>query len=107
MKRRIIKKPQAEQDLLNHFIYMGRDNETAGVRFLEEAEAAFAKIAEAPNAAPVWESDEPRLENICHKSVYRRFRNYLIFYRFRGDIIKVLTIIHGARDLPNILPELT
>jgi len=107
MKRRIIKKPQAEQDLLEHFIYIGRDNERAATLFLNEAEAAFAKIADMPGTGPAWESDDPRLENIRHKAVSRRFRNYLIFYRVGDDVVEILTVIHGARDLPNLLPDLT
>jgi plasmid stabilization system protein ParE len=76
MKRRIIKKPQAEQDLLYHFIYIDRDSESAPLQFLREAEAAFAKIAEMPRAGSVWESTDSRLQGIRHKAVSRRFRDY-------------------------------
>ena len=106
MKRRINKKPQAERDLLDHFIYIGQDNERAALLFLKEAEAAFTRIANMPGTGPVWESDDPRLESIRHTAVSRRFRNYLIFYRVGDNFIEILTVIHGARDLPKLLPEL-
>jgi plasmid stabilization system protein ParE len=106
MKRRIIKKPQADRDLLDHFIYIGRDNERAALLFLEEAGAAFERIADMPGAGPAWQSDDPRLHNIRHKAVSRRFRNYLIFYLAGDNFIEILTIVHGMRDLPSLLRDL-
>jgi toxin ParE1/3/4 len=106
MKRRIVKKPQAERDLVDHFVYIGQDNLTAAVLFLEEADAAFAKIAEMPGAGRSWQTDDPRLQNIRSKAVSRRFRNYLIFYRVGEEFIEVLTVVHGARDLHRLLPDL-
>ncbi|MGA3065835.1 MAG: type II toxin-antitoxin system RelE/ParE family toxin [Tepidisphaeraceae bacterium] len=38
--------------------------------------------------------------------ISRRFRRYLIFYRVRANSVEVLTILHGARDLPNLPPDL-
>jgi plasmid stabilization system protein ParE len=34
------------------------------------------------------------------------FRNYLIFYRFDELTIEILAVIHGARNLKNLLPKL-
>ena len=106
MRRRIVRRPQVERDLLDYFIYISRDSESAADLFLIEAEAAVARIAEMPGSGPVWESDDPRLQNIRHTSVSRRFRNYLIFYRVGRDAVDILTVIHGARDLPNLLRDL-
>jgi len=36
----------------------------------------------------------------------KSFRNYLLFYRPTESDLEVLTIIHGARDLPGILERL-
>jgi toxin ParE1/3/4 len=104
MSRSIVKRPQAERDLRDHFLYIGMDSEPAAMRFLEDAQLAFATIAEMPGTGPAWESDDPRLANIRYKVLSRRFRNYLIFYRVGQDHIEILTVIHGMRDLPNILP---
>jgi toxin ParE1/3/4 len=106
MKRRILRKPAAQRDLVDHFHYIGRDSERAAMQFLKEAEVAFARIANMPGIGPVFESIDPRLQGIRHTAVSRRFRNYLIFYRVGEDFIEILTIVHGSRDLPNVLPEL-
>jgi plasmid stabilization system protein ParE len=45
MTRRVIKKPRAERDLLDHFIFIGRRNPDAAERFLTAAESAFAQLA--------------------------------------------------------------
>jgi hypothetical protein len=38
----VIKKPRAEQDLLDHFVSIGARNPDAAERFLDAAEEAFA-----------------------------------------------------------------
>ena len=59
-----------------------------------------------PGVGRMFETVDPRLQNIRQTAVSRRFRNYLIFYRATVDFIEILAIIHGMRDLPNLLPEL-
>jgi toxin ParE1/3/4 len=106
MNRRVHKKPGVERDLIQHFIYIGHYNESAALRFLKEAELAFAQIADTPGIGAVLDSLDPRLQNIRYTTISRRFRNYLIFYRIEENFIEILAIIHGTRDLPNLLSEL-
>lgn len=35
-----------------------------------------------------------------------RFKNYLIFYRDEGNILRIVRVIHGARDIPTLLKKL-
>lgn len=106
MRRQIRRKPEADRDLAEHFVYIGRNNESAALRFLEAAAVAFEKIADMPGIGSLLESHDPRLHNIRHTAVSRKFRNYLIFYRVGQDFVEILAIVHGMRDLPNLLPEL-
>ncbi len=31
------------------------------------------------------------------------FRNHLVFYGIEGDVVEVVRILHGARDIPVVL----
>jgi plasmid stabilization system protein ParE len=35
----------------------------------------------------------------------RQHPNYLIFYRVTGSSVVMLRLLHGARDLPPLIPE--
>ena len=37
--------------------------------------------------------------------VSSKFRNYIIFYRSRADEVQIARILHGARDLSEVLSE--
>jgi len=34
----------------------------------------------------------------------KNFKDHLIFYQFQEEQVEVLRVLHGARDLENILP---
>jgi toxin ParE1/3/4 len=106
MNRRIVKKPQVEQDLIEHFAFIARDKLGPAERFLKVAEETIARIADMPGIGRAWGSSQPHLAGIRVYPMPSGFRNYLIFYRPTDDGIDVLTILHGARDLGAALDSL-
>ena len=46
----------------------------------------------------------PRLEGLRKWGV-REFENYLIFYLVSEDLLTVLRVIYGTRDIPTILEQ--
>ena len=106
MTVRIIKKPRAERDLIEHFAYIAHDKITPAERFLRVADETFARIASMPKIGRKWESSQPHLAGVRVYPMPSGFRNYLIFYRIIEGGVEVLTILHGARDLGNALDEL-
>jgi toxin ParE1/3/4 len=73
-------------------------------RFFTEADATFIRLAGMPGIGARYEHDHPALADLCCFPV-SRFRNYLVFYRVVSGGIEVIRVLHGARDIDNILAE--
>ena len=99
MSHRIVKKPQVEHDLIEHFAFIASDKLAPAERFLKVAQDSFQRLADMPGLGRAWLSPLPHLAGIRVYPMPSGFRNYLIFYRPLDDGIEVLTILHGARDL--------
>ena len=106
MKRRILKKPQVERDLIDHFSYIARDKIEPAKRFLHVAEKSFNDLAKNQDLGHSWQSPLPQLAGIRVYPMPSPFRNYLVFYRPIEEGIEVLTVLHGARHLQAILERL-
>jgi toxin ParE1/3/4 len=102
MTPRILKKPRAEQDLLDHSVYIGQRNPGAAERFLDAAQEAFALLAQMPLMGRQWNSPSPRLAGVRSWTM-PKFKNYRIFYRPIENGIEVLHVFHARRDIRSIL----
>jgi toxin ParE1/3/4 len=98
----VIRKPRAEQDLLDHFVYIGERNPAAADRFLDAAEEAFALLAKMPLMGREWDSPSPRLAGVRSWTI-PKFKNYRVFYRPIENGIEVLHVFHAKRDIRRIL----
>jgi toxin ParE1/3/4 len=61
-------------------------------------------LASMPGMGARYEPDEPLYAEIRYCPITRH-RNHLVFYRPIPDGIEVLRVLHGAREIPNILLE--
>jgi len=87
---------RAEDDLVDIWIYIARDNPDAADRLLEEIDRKCVLLAE-----------NPRLGR-ARPDIAREFRHwsigsYLILYRLLPDGIEVVRVVHGARRLDRLL----
>lgn len=94
--------PAADTDLDEAALYIARDSEERAIRLYDAADATYRLLLEHPNRGPLHEFDHPRLRDIRRCSLVG-FRNHLVFYRVEGDVVEVLRILHGARDIPAVL----
>jgi toxin ParE1/3/4 len=106
MSRRILKKPQVAQDLIEHFAFIAKDKLKPAYRLLQVTQESFERLAEMPLMGRAWESPLPHLAGIRAYPMPSGFRNYVIFYRPIEDGIEVLAVLHGARDLEKVLDRL-
>jgi toxin ParE1/3/4 len=106
MTARILKKPQAERDLVEHYAVIARDKIGPAERFLREAEESFQRLARTPSLGQKWDSPLPHLTGIRVYPMPSSFRKYLIFYRPVRNGVEILTVLHGARDLETVLERL-
>ena len=87
-------------DLQAVYRYLRASDETVAVRFLEAAYDAFEFIAENPligRAQPEFDHADLRSWRVTG------FRSYIIFYRPMADRVQIWRVLHGARDLTQIV----
>jgi toxin ParE1/3/4 len=104
MRRVVRKTPRAEQDLLDHYVYIGERNPQAAIRLLRAANEAFKLLARLPGMGRVWDSPSPRLAGVRSWTA-PSFRNYRIFYRPVRNGIEVLHVLHAGRDISRLLED--
>jgi toxin ParE1/3/4 len=88
----------AQHDLNAIGDFILRDNPARSVSFVDELIARFRIIAERPMSFRARGELSPGLRSATHG-------NYLILFRVERDFVKILGVVHGARDLPRLLPD--
>ncbi len=86
---------QAEEDLIEIWIYIAQDNPGAADRMLNDIEQRFHALADNPLMRRLRPDIAPELR-------YFVVDSYLILYRTVQDGIQIVLVIHGARDLPHL-----
>ncbi len=103
MTLKVILRQKARSDLLDVFDYINARNPTAAARWLAAAHRTIhSVIAEHPHIGVGRDYNRPSLAGVRALAV-RGFKNYLIYYRVDRDTIRIIRVLHGARDVPNVL----
>jgi len=76
----------------------------AALGFFDAVRETFSQLAKNPNIGRIYEIQNPRLQGL-RKWKVKRFDKYLIFYQHSEEILEVIRLIHGSRDIPSILAE--
>jgi toxin ParE1/3/4 len=93
--------PAADHDVDEVAAYFAKESIEQATRFYDAVSATYKMILEAPNRWPFYGLTHPRLRELRKRSVVG-FRNYLVFYRIDADMVEIVRVLHGARDLPAI-----
>ena len=88
---------QAEEDLINLWLYIAQDNPDAADRLLNEIEDKCVLLAANPQLGPARPDNAPD----CRSFPVGR---YLILYRPIPDGIEVVRVVHGSRRLEDLFP---
>lgn len=91
----VLKRPQAETDLIEIWWYIAQDNADNADRFLDKIEERCQALAQFPRMGISQEELMPALRSIP-------FGNYLIFYLPIEDGIEVVRVLPGMRDIDAI-----
>ena len=109
---------QAKMDVVDLALYIAEDNPEIGAAVFDDVWDTCELLTSMPNmGAPIdtlLDETEIRYEirEILHalpllKDIRRfplsRFRRAMIFYQVHDDILDVVRILHGSRDIPTIL----
>ncbi len=87
---------QAEEDLIELWIYIAQDNPPAADRLLDTIEQRFQALAANPLMGRLRPDIAPELR-------YFIVGRYLILYRTVENGIQIIRVIHGARDIPSLI----
>jgi toxin ParE1/3/4 len=89
---------QAEEDLIDIWLYIANDDVRAADRLLDEIEGNFSLLAEQPRLGPARPDIAPALR-------YLPVRRYLILYREIADGVEIVRVVHGARDVQALMAD--
>jgi plasmid stabilization system protein ParE len=93
----IIITPAAENDLVNIWLYIARDNPDAAERVYQAAESTFESLAATPRMGTLYQSKRAQLEGMRCFPV-SKFQNYVIYYREHSQGIEIIRVLHSHMD---------
>lgn len=105
MTKRVVRRDKARADILDIHDTIAARNPAAALRWLDAVEATIREgIARYPSSGVKRDYGRKKLAGFLMMPV-RDFGTYLVFYRIEADAIRIVRIIHGAPDVPNVLDE--
>lgn len=99
MPRRIELSRTALADFDAIYDYIARDNPSAAARVLRSLDHSIQLLVEQPRLGKAFHHHRLKLRILTHD-------DYLVFYRERPGVIEIVRVIHGSRNIPDILDEL-
>ena len=102
MKRRVVRTPQAEREIMQIAYYFADEaSYDVSDRFLRAVDKATRQIVNMPGVGALRDYDNPELIGMRMLPL-PKFLKYLLFYRLADEDIEILRVLHGARDLQAI-----
>jgi toxin ParE1/3/4 len=89
---RILKRPEAENDLEEIWLYIAQDNIDNADKLLDEIEETSQKLAQFTNMGRNRDEIHPGLRSFP-------VGKYLIFYLPISGGLEIVRVLHGMRDL--------
>jgi toxin ParE1/3/4 len=99
MPRRIEPSRAALADFDALYDYIARDNPIAAAQVLRSLDHSIQLLADQPKLGKVFRHRRLRLRVLTHG-------DYLVFYRERPSVVEIVRVIHGRRNIPDILDDL-
>jgi toxin ParE1/3/4 len=93
---RLRRTAQAEEDLIDIWSYIARDNPSAADRLLDALDMKSQALARNPKMGMARDDIHP---GVRHFPV----GNYIILYRDLGNGVEVVRYVHGRRRLPDLI----
>ena len=86
----------AEEDLIEIWLYIARDNPKAADRLLERIDQVCERLAESPGIGAARPDLAPDFR-------YWVVGKYLVLYRESVTGLEIVRVVHGARHLPGFI----
>lgn len=102
-KPRLVLSDAAIADVLDQADwYLQQSGRPLAQRWEKAVTSAISSVLRRPSAGSPCTFRSPELRGVRRRAI-PRFPKHLLFYRFGGEEVFVLRIVHGARDLENLL----
>jgi len=102
---KLVVRPKAEVDIdaaAEH--YVREENIALGLKFYDAVDRTFSMLLEEPFLGARHTAQTPALLPPCRRwRVVQPFNAHQVFYIPLEHRIEVLRLLHGARDIPNLL----
>lgn len=98
-------RPGAEKDVDDLALFIAKNSHAQAMRFYDAINSTYEMILEAPGRWAVYGFTNSRLKDICKRSVLE-FPKHLVFYRIDADMVEIVRVLHGARDLAAVFAEM-
>jgi len=103
MPLKITKRPLAEEDIIDHWIYIAKDNPIAADAVCDAIEETFQNLAEMPLMGTTHVTNKSELSSVRMFPV-SGFKNYLILYIPSDETLEIVRVIRKRRSIKNIFP---
>ena len=88
----------AIEDLRNLHGYIAKDSDVYASSFVQRIILAVDRLSDFPRLGRmVPEAEQETIRELL-------YQNYRIIYRIKSELVEVLTVIHGRRDLGSFKP---
>jgi toxin ParE1/3/4 len=102
VRHELLKRRQFLEDYREVVLYLADANPLVADRFCDTVEAALEVLASHPEIGP--KAGFPRATEVRMRPL-RRYPNYLVFYRVTSTSVVLLRLLHGAQNLPPLIPN--
>ncbi len=89
---RILKRPEAENDLAEIWLYIAQDNPDNADKLIDEIEETSRKLARFTNMGRNRDELHPGLRSFP-------VGKYIVFYLPISDGLEIVRVLHGMRDI--------
>ncbi|MBC8113917.1 MAG: type II toxin-antitoxin system RelE/ParE family toxin [Candidatus Saccharimonas sp.] len=92
--------PRAEADIDAQVAWLAKQSTRVAFEFFDAVQFTIQSVVQSPESGSVWEFEEtvapsPRVSFFK----VRGFPNHLVFYTTSPDRIRILRLLHAARDI--------
>jgi toxin ParE1/3/4 len=105
MSRSISIQPKVSQDIDQVYRYFAETDRDRAMAFFDAVRQTFAELARMPGMGKMYDSSEDDINDLRCWFV-KGFKTFLILYRFDDEVVTIVRVIDGRRDIPAILDDL-
>lgn len=89
--------PAAENDLINLWVYIARDNPPAADRVYQAAEKTFETLAAMSGISTLYQSKRPKLQGLRFFPI-KQFPHYVIYYQAITEGVRIIRVLHAHME---------